>query len=70
MTQKKNFDCLRMKRDAQRKLLLESSEFGEHEARRRQLERLMKDPILGPLAARMRLALKKNGRQTEHPPAA
>ena len=48
MKQPKEFDCVQMKSDIQQQLLREIEELGEEEARRRQRERVMSNPILGP----------------------
>ena len=49
MKQAKDFDCVQMKSDIQQELLREIEELGEEEARKRQRERVMSNPILGPL---------------------
>jgi hypothetical protein len=43
----KIFDCVEMKAQIQERLLRESTELGEQEARKRRAERLSRDPILG-----------------------
>jgi hypothetical protein len=48
MKQPKDFDCIQMKSDIQQQLFREIEELGEEEARRRQRERVMINPILGP----------------------
>ena len=48
MKQPKDFDCVQMKWDIQQELLREIDELGEEEARRRQRERVVNNPILGP----------------------
>ena len=49
----KNFDCVQMKWDIQRKLQDEERQYGKAEARRRQDERVRNDPILGPFLRRV-----------------
>ena len=46
MKQPKGFDCVQMKSDIQQQLLREIEKLGEEEARRRQRERVMSNPIL------------------------
>ena len=48
MKQPKDFDCVQMKWNIQQELLREIDELGEEEARRRQRERVVNNPILGP----------------------
>jgi hypothetical protein len=45
---KKDFDCVEMKRQIQEELLREAQVLGEEEANRRQWQRVLDDPILGP----------------------
>jgi hypothetical protein len=47
MKGKKAFDCVEMKADIQERLLRESTDLGEEEARKRRAERLSLDPIIG-----------------------
>jgi hypothetical protein len=49
----KDFDCVQMKWDIQRKLLEEERQFRPEEARRRRNERVRNDPILGPFLQRL-----------------
>ena len=49
----KDFDCVQMKWDIQRKLQDEERQYGKAEARRRQDERVRNDPILGPFLRRV-----------------
>jgi hypothetical protein len=51
--QKKDFDCVEMKWEAQRKLREQYAGIPEREARRMQWERTMADPILGPFLAKV-----------------
>ena len=46
----KKFDCVEMKHKIQAEHRREAEEFGEEEARRRQWERVLADPILGKFA--------------------
>jgi hypothetical protein len=67
MKAKKAFDCVEMKAEIQERLLRESTDLGEEEARKRRAERLSRDPILGGFLR------KKNAMQqgvTEHTPVA
>lgn len=67
MKGKKAFDCVEMKAEIQERLLRESTDLGEEEARKRRAERLSRDPILGGF-----LRKKKAMRQgvMEHTPVA
>jgi hypothetical protein len=47
MKGEKTFDCVEMKAEIQERLLRESADLGEEEARKRRAERLSRDPILG-----------------------
>ncbi len=47
MKGEKIFDCVEMKAKIQERLLRESTDLGEEEARKRRAERLSRDPILG-----------------------
>ena len=58
----KEFDCVRMKAEIQRRLLEEEQELGKEEAILRRQERLLSDPILGPLTL-AKLAEKVRERQ-------
>ena len=49
----KVFDCVQMKWDIQQKLLEEERQVGPEEARRRRVERVRSDPILGRFLQRM-----------------
>jgi hypothetical protein len=49
----KDFDCVRMKRDIQQKLLEEERLLGQEEARHRRNERVRNNPILGPFLQRL-----------------
>lgn len=49
----KDFDCVQMKWDIQRRLLEEETRLGRAEARRRRDDRLRNDPILGPFLQRL-----------------
>lgn len=44
-----NFDCVEMKSIIQRELLQEETELGVEEARRRRKQRVLDNPILGPI---------------------
>ena len=44
----KDFDCVEMKRRVQEELLREVELLGEEEAQKRQWQRVLNDPILGP----------------------
>jgi hypothetical protein len=66
MKGEKTFDCVQMKAEIQERLLRESTDLGEEEARKRRSERLSRDPILGGF-----LRKKKAKQQvTEHTPVA
>ena len=52
MRKKKDFDCVEMKREIQARLQAERARLGEDEARRRQRQRVLEDPLLGPLAVK------------------
>ena len=54
MKPKKEFDCVEMKWEIQRKLREEYHGVPEAEARRLQREAVMKDPILGPFLAKLK----------------
>jgi hypothetical protein len=45
---KKDFDCVEMKRKIQEELQQEVDLLGKEEARNRQWQRVLNDPILGP----------------------
>jgi hypothetical protein len=49
----KDFDCVQMKWDIQKKLMEEERLLGPEEAHRRQDERVRNNPILGPFLQRM-----------------
>ncbi len=53
MTGEKAFDCVEMKAKIQEELLREEQELGPEEAKRRQWQRALNDPILGPLLAKL-----------------
>ncbi len=55
MTKAKAFDCVEMKSDIQRKLQAEFPGMEEMEKRRRQLERVRHNPVLGPVLDRIRI---------------
>lgn len=63
----KAFDCVQMKTEIQERLLRETVELGDEEARRRRHERLLRDPILGRFLG-TKMATKEG--TTEHTPAA
>ena len=46
----KEFDCVEMKHQIQAEHRREAEEVGEEEARRRQWERVLADPVLGKFA--------------------
>ena len=60
---KKTFDCVQMKWDIQRKLEEELPELTEEEKRRVQMERVAKNPILGPFLERVRQASNASSRR-------
>lgn len=47
---KKDFDCVEMKRQIQAEHSREAEELGEEEAKRRQWQRVLDDPVLGKIA--------------------
>lgn len=55
MKERKDFDCVAMKGEIQQRLLQEEGEFGTEEARRRRRDRILADPILGPLLRKARV---------------
>lgn len=61
MRRKKNFDCVEMKRRIQEDLLREEEESGPEEARRRQMRRVLDEPILGPFLARVTRRSRSGG---------
>ena len=67
MKGKKAFDCVEMKADIQERLLRESTDLGEEEARKRRAERLSRDPILGGFLRKKKVM--QHG-VTEHTPVA
>ena len=52
MRKKKDFDGVEMKREIQARLQAERERLGEDEARRRQRQRVLEGPLLGPPAAK------------------
>lgn len=52
----KDFDCVQMKWDIQQKMREEDELFGKEEARRRRWQRVLNNPILGPVARQFPLA--------------
>jgi len=50
----KTFDCVEMKRRIQEELQAEVATLGEQEARRRQWQSVLDDPLLGPLVRNKR----------------
>ncbi len=68
MKGKKTFDCVEMKADIQKRLLRESTDLGEEEARKRRAERLSRDPILGGFLRKKKKAMQHG--VTEHTPIA
>ena len=44
----KKFDCVKMKWDIQRQIAEEFASISDEEARRIQMDRVIRDPILGP----------------------
>ena len=56
----KTFDCVEMKWEIQRKIREKYAGLPEEEARRKQREEIMADPILAPFLARLVSAPKSN----------
>ena len=52
----KQFDCVKMKWDIQKKLLAEYSELTDVQAHQKQLEKVEKNPLLGPFLKQLRSA--------------
>ena len=56
MSIKKELDCVQMKWDAQRKIREKYHGIPEAEARRRQWQEVLDDPILGPVVAKIKVS--------------
>jgi len=54
MRKPKKFDCVRMKWDIQKQIQKEYAGLSDQEAHRIQMEKVMKNPILGPFLKRVR----------------
>lgn len=54
MRKSKKFDCVQMKWDIQRRIQKKYTGLLEKEARKKQMENVLKNPILGPLLKRIR----------------
>jgi hypothetical protein len=54
MNKQKEFDCVEMKRQAQEKVRQKYAGIPDEEARRRQREAALADPIIGPFLTRLR----------------
>jgi hypothetical protein len=67
MKVEKEFDCVEMKTEIQERLLREVAELGEEEARRRRVDRLSRDPILGSF---LRTKMGNGKGPAEHTPTA
>lgn len=52
----KQFDCVKMKWDIQKKLLSEYAELPDVQAHQKQMEKVKKNPLLGPFLNQLRLA--------------
>jgi hypothetical protein len=50
----KKFDCVKMKWDIQRQIAEEFASVSDEEAHRIQMDRVIKDPILGPFCKKIR----------------
>ena len=59
MLKNKKFDCVQMKWDIQQKILKEFADISEDKANKIQMERIIKNPLLGPLF------LKKRGKKEQ-----
>ena len=64
MKEEKDFDCVQMKSAIQQELLREERELGKEEARRRQWDLVINDPVLGPFV-RNRLPEKGQGQEKQ-----
>ncbi len=53
MRKNKEFDCVEMKWEIQRKIRNKYAGLPDREARKRQWEGILADPVLGPLVARI-----------------
>ena len=58
MRKDKKFDCVKMKWDIQKQIQKEYAGLSEQEAHRMQMEKVMRNPILGPFLKRVRSARK------------
>ncbi len=56
MKKDKRFDCVEMKWDIQKKIQKEYSGLSEQEAHRIQMEKVMRNPILGPFCRKVQSA--------------
>lgn len=56
MKKNKKFDCVQMKWDIQKQIQKEYAGLSDQEAHRIQMEKVMKNPILGPFLKRVRSA--------------
>jgi hypothetical protein len=63
MKKKKAFDCVEMKWKIQEKLRKQYAGMPEEEARRAQMEKVMKDPILGPFLRSLNQRSAAEGKQ-------
>lgn len=59
MKKHKKFDCVQMKWDIQQKIEKEFVGISDDEANRMQMERVAKNPILGPFLKKVRLSKKE-----------
>ncbi len=53
MSKPKEFDCVEMKWEAQRKLAEKYAGLSDEEARRRQWQEILADPVLGPFVSEL-----------------
>jgi len=55
----KKFDCVKMKWDIQKQILRESAGLSDEDARKAQMERILKSPVLGAFYRKLRPVSKK-----------
>ena len=59
MLKTKQFDCVKMKQDIQRKILEEFQNVPENQARQIKRRQIEQDPVLGPFLRRLRKTRRK-----------
>lgn len=66
MKPQKKFDCVKMKWDIQQKIAKEFENIPDKEANKIQMERISKNPILGPFINKVRLSRRKELQKLYH----